>query len=130
MPSSGGHAMQVEHSLTAVGRCPVDGCPDVYEVTVRTAVCIRVEDILLAVKVLTKEPRMQEDFTEQLHEMLAVRNQVETVGWHSGVKTKCVCGDLPCEFSSAAAPGRSSGTPPAGTESGSESCSPQLRGTR
>lgn len=84
--------MLVEHTLTTVGRCPVDGCPDVYEVTVRTARVLMVEAILAAVKGLTETPRTQEDFTQALATRLGCR--VETVGSHSGVKTKVTCGDV------------------------------------
>lgn len=81
--------MRVEHTLTAVGRCPVDGCPDVYEVTVRTDRVVMVEDILAAVRDLTSAPRTQEAFTADLATRLGC--EVETRGAHSAVSTRVVC---------------------------------------
>lgn len=83
--------MQVEHKLTAVGRCPVDHCPDVYEVTVRTTRVVMVEDILARVKELTAAPATQEGFTAQLADRLGC--EVETVGYHSGVRTTAKAGE-------------------------------------
>jgi hypothetical protein len=86
--------MLARHELTVVGRCPVDGCPDVYEVTVRTRRVVRVEDIKAAAAGLTAEPRMQEELTLRLAEALGAGVEVETVGYHSGVKTTAVEGSL------------------------------------
>ncbi len=82
--------MLAEHTLTVVGKCPVAECPDVYEVTVRTDRVVMVEDILAAVKDLTADQRTQEDLTDKLAFRLLC--EVETVGVHSGVKTRVVCG--------------------------------------
>jgi len=84
--------MLAEHSFTAVGRCPVDGCPDVYEVTVRASRVVFVEAILAARDDLTAAPRTQEDFTVALADRLGC--QVETVGSHSGVRTRVVHGEI------------------------------------
>lgn len=84
--------MLAEHSFTAVGRCPVDNCPDVYEVKVRTTRVVFVERILEARDGFTKTPMTQEDFTRSLATALGC--QVETVGAHSGVRTRVVCGDV------------------------------------
>jgi GTP cyclohydrolase I len=81
--------MKVEHTLTVVGKCPVNDCPDVYECVIRTDRVVMVEDILLLVKKLTESPRTQEELTAELAGGLQC--DVETVGVHSGVKTKVVC---------------------------------------
>ena len=82
--------MNCEYSLEAVALCPVDNLPDVYRVIVRSARCIPVETILKAVADLRNSPMFQEEFTQSLHRTLAA--EVETVGYHSGVCTRCVCG--------------------------------------
>lgn len=83
--------MKITHCLTITCTCPVDQKPDVYKCIVRTRRVIPVEDIIKAVKDLTKEAVFQEDLTQALHRSLAC--EVETRGWHSGVYTRCVCGD-------------------------------------
>lgn len=82
--------MLCEYQLEAVATCPADKKPDVYRVTVRCHRVIPVEEILAAVKSLSEKPQYQEQFTQELHRILAA--EVETVGWHSGVRTRCVCG--------------------------------------
>lgn len=82
--------MKVEHSLEVVALCPVDSLPDVYRLTVRAARVIKVEDILAAAQKLATEKLYQEDLTQRLHRELAC--EVETVGYHSGVRTVVVCG--------------------------------------
>lgn len=82
--------MKVEHQFEATAKCPVDGKPDVYTVTVRADRVIKVEDILAAAKSLVGKPIFQEDFTQELHRKLAC--EVETMGYHSGVRTKVTCG--------------------------------------
>lgn len=82
--------MRVRHELQMTARCPADGRPDVYRLTVRTGRTIPVEDILAAVLTATKEPAFQEAITQELHRLLAA--EVETVGTHSGVVTTVVCG--------------------------------------
>lgn len=82
--------MMVEHALEAVAICPVDGLPDVYALSVRTSRAIKVEDILAAVAKLSGERLFQEELTQRLHRELAC--QVETIGHHSGVRTKVTCG--------------------------------------
>ncbi len=83
--------MRVVYELTINAICPVDGKPDVYQLTVRSAKVIPVEDILAAVKKEVAEPAYQETITERLFR--AIGTQVETFGIHSGVKTTCVCGE-------------------------------------
>jgi hypothetical protein len=82
--------MRVEHTLTVSGRCPVDGCPDEYECVVRTDRLLFVEVILAAVKAITLVPRTQEEVTRMLAEMLVC--EVETVGVHSGVRSRVAAG--------------------------------------
>ena len=82
--------MKAEHVLDVVALCPVDGLPDVYRMTVRASRVIKVEDILAASKTLAEERLFQEELTQRMHRLLAC--EVETVGYHSGVRTRIVCG--------------------------------------
>jgi hypothetical protein len=82
--------VQVEHTFEVVATCPVDKAGDVYQVTVRCGRVIFVEDIWAAVKKLNEKPTTQEEFNQNLHRELAA--EVETLGWHSGVTTRVVCG--------------------------------------
>ena len=83
--------MRVEHSFEVTATCPVDRKPDVYSCVVRASRVIPVEDILAAVKTVTSGPPLfQEDLTRELHRALAA--EVETTGWHSGIRTRVVCG--------------------------------------
>jgi len=83
--------MLTTYTLMIVAVCPVDGMPDVYRVRVRRRGVIPVEAILAAAKEATKEKAFQENITQALHRALAC--EVTTVGWHSGVKTVCHCGE-------------------------------------
>jgi hypothetical protein len=83
--------MRVEHTLTVVVRCPVDDRVDVYEAVVRTGRLLKVEGILAVAKRLSREPAFQEHLTRQLADELGC--EVQTCGWHSGVKTVVVCGE-------------------------------------
>jgi NADPH-dependent 7-cyano-7-deazaguanine reductase QueF len=82
--------VKVEHVLEVVALCPVDEKPDVYTMTVRSARVIKVEDILSIAAKFAAEKLFQEELTEQVHRALAC--EVETVGYHSGVRTRVVCG--------------------------------------
>lgn len=84
--------MQVEHSFEVVATCPVDQAGDMYQVTVRCGRVIFVEAIWAAVKKLNEKPTTQEQFTQNLHRELAA--EVETLGWHSGVRTRVTCGGI------------------------------------
>lgn len=81
--------MTCVYELEAVCACPVDKAPDYYRVTVRAGRCIPVEDILKAVKAGADE-QYQEAFTEALSRALGA--EVQTVGFHSGVKATVTCG--------------------------------------
>lgn len=83
--------MRVEHTLEVVALCPVDGLPDVYTVTIRAARVIKVEDILAATEKFVGEAFFQEELTQIIHRALAC--YVETIGYHSGVRTRVVCGE-------------------------------------
>lgn len=76
--------MLAEYSLEITASCPVDRKPDVYECRVTARRTIPVEDILKAVDSLKGKELYQEQLTGELHRMLAA--DVETVGYHSGVK--------------------------------------------
>jgi NADPH-dependent 7-cyano-7-deazaguanine reductase QueF len=82
--------MKVEHTLEVVALCPVDGKPDVYTLTVRASRVVKVEEILSAAAKCSAERMFQEDLTQRVHRELAC--EVETVGYHSGVRTRVVCG--------------------------------------
>jgi hypothetical protein len=83
--------VRVEHTCEVVARCPVDHQLDVYTLTVRAARVIKVEDILAVARELADVPMFQEEFTDRVHRALGC--EVETVGHHSGVRTRVVCGD-------------------------------------
>jgi len=82
--------MKVEHTLRVIARCPVDGLPDVYTVTIRTERVLPVETIMAVAAQLVEERLFQEDVTQRFHRALAC--EVESIGYHSGVRTRVVCG--------------------------------------
>lgn len=82
--------MKIEHSLEITAICPIDSLPDVYAMTVRAQRIIKVEDILEVISRLAGESLFQEEVTQRIHRMLAC--EVETVGYHSGVRTRVICG--------------------------------------
>lgn len=84
--------MTVEHALEVVALCPVDRLSDVYMLKVRATRLIKVEDILSAVASVADQELFQEELTQRIHRQLAC--EVETVGYHSGVRTRVVCGVL------------------------------------
>lgn len=79
--------MICEHELDVKAKCPVNGEDDVYSCTVRTARVVKVEDILAAAAVVAGRTIFQEDLTRELAGLLGAGVEVETVGWHSGVRT-------------------------------------------
>ncbi len=82
--------MTAEYALEVFALCPLDDKPDIYACTVRSGRTIQVEEILAVREALRGEKLFQEDLTAELHRRLAA--QVETVGWHSGVRTRVVAG--------------------------------------
>lgn len=83
--------MNCEYTLPLVAICPVDGVTvDAYRVTVRTDRMVRVEELLLVLKRFEHAVIFQEDLTAKLAAELGA--EVETLGRHSGVETRCVCG--------------------------------------
>jgi NADPH-dependent 7-cyano-7-deazaguanine reductase QueF len=86
----GGNFVLTEYTLEVQSLCPEDSKLDIYTCTVRARRTIQVEDILKAVAEFKGIKLFQEDLTRELHRKLAAK--VETVGYHSGVKTKVVCG--------------------------------------
>jgi len=83
--------MRTEYSLDIVGKCPMNGCADVYRLVLRASRCIMAETIIMAVAIATAKPATQEDITLDLSARLDCR--AETEGVHSGVLTRVVCGD-------------------------------------
>jgi hypothetical protein len=82
--------MIVRHRMhRVIATCPLGGV-DVYRLMVETTRLIAVEDILIALRELTRAPIYQEDLTAQLAEKLNAR--VVTEGEHSGVATECEAG--------------------------------------
>jgi GTP cyclohydrolase I len=110
--------MIVTYTLEILAKCPVDGKPDVYQMTVRTKRIIPVEDILRAVEAVTAQPAFQEAITQDLSRTLGA--EVETQGTHSKVRTTVVCGSSasPSPTSLATAVGRGSAERPAAGRSG------------
>jgi heterodisulfide reductase subunit C len=83
--------MRVEYSLDVQAKCPVDHRSDFYRCVVRSGVTIPVEHILEAARGFAGRELFQEDLTSELHRALGA--EVETVGTHSGVETRVVCGE-------------------------------------
>jgi hypothetical protein len=82
--------MKVEYELDVKAVCPVDDKPDVYLCTVRSNRTIPVEEILATAERYNRSKVFQEDLTASLCRDLQA--EVETIGSHSGVRTRCVCG--------------------------------------
>jgi NADPH-dependent 7-cyano-7-deazaguanine reductase QueF len=82
--------VRVEHTLDVTATCPVDGLPDFYVLTVTASRVIKVEDIIAITAQLATEKLFQEELTQRVHRALAC--EVGTVGYHSGVRTRVVCG--------------------------------------
>lgn len=68
--------------------CPMDGKPDIYEATFTSEETIKCEDILEAIAPYAIEKAFQEQITADLARKL--RCKVQTVGYHSGVKTTVI----------------------------------------
>lgn len=68
--------------------CPMDGKPDIYEATFTSEETIKCEDILEAIAPYAVEKAFQEQITADLARKL--RCKVQTVGYHSGIKTTVV----------------------------------------
>jgi len=87
--------MNVTHELKVTKRCPVNGAEDIYDVTIETDALVNVERIMEIVDALP-ETIFQEHLTERLATELASEAaayhhfRVQTVGFHSGIKTTCV----------------------------------------
>ena len=84
--------MRVEHHLAVRATCPVDGTADVYDVVVRTGRVIKVAEILAVSERLAQAPVFQEALTCGLASELGA--EVQSTGWHSGVRTVVVCGEI------------------------------------
>jgi NADPH-dependent 7-cyano-7-deazaguanine reductase QueF len=82
--------MRVEYTLEVTALCPADDRLDVYAVTVRATRTIPVEDILKAAAGFRERKVFQEELTAEFHRALTA--EVESVGWHSGVRTVCTVG--------------------------------------
>lgn len=82
--------MRAEYTLEAVAVCPADNKPDIYTVTVRATRTIPAEEILAVAESMKGKPMYQEAFTAEMHRILAA--EVETLGWHSGVRTRVIVG--------------------------------------
>lgn len=83
--------MRVEYSLEVKAKCPVDHRSDFYRCVVRARETIKVEAIISAAKQFEDKELFQEDLTHELHRALSA--EVETLGWHSGVETRVICGE-------------------------------------
>lgn len=69
--------------------CPIHAeLTDVYQLTIRTAITIPVEDILKFVAQFQTKQIFQEDMTQEIAVGLGVH--AETVGVHSGVTVRSV----------------------------------------
>ncbi len=81
--------LQVIHQLTVKALCPVSDQVDCYELFVRAGRLVKVEDILAATAGFNQQKIFQEDLTQALAKALGC--EVETRGWHSGVRTTVIC---------------------------------------
>jgi hypothetical protein len=81
--------MQIEYEFEWLCRCPADHKQDVYRTVVRSDRTIPVEDILKAAAQVAEAEAYQERLTADLQRALGA--EVETEGWHSGVRTRVVC---------------------------------------
>lgn len=81
----------VEHEISISGICPVTGGRDCYSAKIRVRRIVKVEDIIAAMDNLPKQPMYQEDLTA--HIAIILEAEVETIGHHSGIRTKVICGE-------------------------------------
>jgi NADPH-dependent 7-cyano-7-deazaguanine reductase QueF len=77
--------MLIKYELEVSCRCPVDGLPDKYQVTIETSETICVEEIIEKASELKDLTMFQEELTQNLHR--SFNCSVSTFGYHSGVKT-------------------------------------------
>jgi hypothetical protein len=77
--------MTIEHWFYVHAKCPVNGAEDVYSTTIRTRRFVKVEEILAAAAEYKGKSISQEDLTVELAIRLGV--EVETIGYHSSVRT-------------------------------------------
>jgi len=80
--------MKVTYETMLRRRCPVNDDYDTYVVLVESNTTVPVERLLEALAALP-EKEFQETLTQQLADVLG--RKITTVGYHSGVKTTCVC---------------------------------------
>jgi len=81
--------VQVTRELDLVAKCPNTSGTHSYRVTVFTSDFIPVEEIIAAVGQLANTTGYQEELTVRLSKLLP-GCEVETRGWHSGVRTTAV----------------------------------------
>lgn len=74
------------YRLSAVGRCPVDGAADTYEIEIVAPAPIMVEEIVAAVTTVFAQPTTQEEATLAIRH--AIQGAVRTRGFHSGVEVE------------------------------------------
>lgn len=85
--------MKIEHTLTMQAKCPINNLPDFYEVTFRMEKFVQVEMLLGHVGALNGVKLFQEEITQSLAD--SFQCEVESLGIHSGVKTRVVCTPQP-----------------------------------
>lgn len=83
--------MTVTHRINIVGKCPIDGATDIYELTVVTNKILKAEEVLDAIKAATARPGFQEAITAAIKSRLTDVQSVTTIGVHSGVETTVEC---------------------------------------
>jgi hypothetical protein len=86
--------LRIEHRLTIMATCPMNGKKDVYQAIVRCTEVIPVERINEEAAKFKGVSLFQEALTKSLAETLGC--EVETVGTHSGVQTRVVCNAATC----------------------------------
>ena len=85
--------MHVEHSLTMIAKCPVNGATDFYDVTFILDKFINVEALMVEMLQYHKQPIYQEDLTQKLADF--AKCEVITHGIHSGIRTMVRCAPAP-----------------------------------
>lgn len=85
--------MKVEHTLTMQAKCPANEATDVYDVTFRMDKILQVEILIGHVGQMRGVKLFQEEITQSLADRFEC--EVESVGMHSGVKTRVVCQPQP-----------------------------------
>lgn len=88
--------MLCRHTIHATGRCPINGLPDEYQITVYARRVVLCEEVAAAVDDLLAVPIFQEQFTQALADRLGCRVRTTCRHLEGGrVTTDCICRPRP-----------------------------------